>query len=127
MKRAFLFLAVLLFAIITEATAASGFIGPHPMTYEGTTPDGYSKVVVTSNPEYTGGWIELTSETGGRNIVHGSVTYMNTWFYFVPNGSYTVTDMSDEHTATINGYGQINIGSVVTFNGSGHIGFKTKN
>ncbi|UVS08525.1 hypothetical protein NXY26_00395 [Parabacteroides distasonis] len=37
MKRAFLFLAVLLFAIITEATAASGFIGPHPMTYEGTT------------------------------------------------------------------------------------------
>ena len=60
MKRAFLFLAVLLFAITTEVIAANGVLGPHPMTYEAATPSGYGKVVVTSNPEYTGGWIELT-------------------------------------------------------------------
>lgn len=55
-----LFLAVLLFAITTEVIAANGVLGPHPMTYEAATPSGYGKVVVTSNPEYTGdGWIEL--------------------------------------------------------------------
>ena len=127
MKRAFLFLAVLLFAITTEVIAANGVLGPHPMTYEAATPSGYGKVEVTSNPEYTGGWIELTSETGGKNMIHGSVTYMSIWFYFVPSGNYTVTDMSDDHTVTINGYGQISIGDVVTFYNGGHIGFKTKN
>lgn len=34
---------------------------------------------------------------------------------FVPSSNYTVTDMSDDHTVTINGYGQISIGDVVTF------------
>lgn len=48
MKRAFLFLAVLLFAITTEVIAANGVLGPHPMTYEAATPSGYGKVVVTS-------------------------------------------------------------------------------
>ena len=52
---------------------------------------------------------------------------MSIWFYFVPSGNYTVTDMSDDHTVTINGYGQISIGDVVTFYNGGHIGFKTKN
>ena len=113
--------------ITTEVIAANGVLGPHPMTYEAATPSGYGKVVVTSNPEYTGGWIELTSETGGKNMIHGSVTYMSIWFYFVPSGNYTVTDMSDDHTVTINGYGQISIGDVVTFYNGGHIGFKTKN
>lgn len=46
MKRAFLFLAVLLFAITTEVIAANGVLGPHPMTYEAATPSGYGKVVV---------------------------------------------------------------------------------
>ena len=88
MKRALLFLAVLLFAITTEVIAANGVLGPHPMTYEAATPSGYGKVVVTSKTEYTGGWIYIRYENCGKNMIDGSLTYMRLCFYFVHLGYY---------------------------------------
>lgn len=125
MKRIFLFLTILLFTITIKAAAEGRVLGPFSMTNNVTIPDGYGKIVVTSNPEYTGGWITLRSETSDVQI-NGSVTYMSVWFYLIPKGDYTVTDICDDHTATINGYGQVSIGENVTIGGSNHIGFTVK-
>lgn len=125
MKRFFLSFIVILFALIINAgnEKTNDVLGPHPIQYDVPTPEGYSKVIVSSNPEFTGGSVTLSNiETSEICMLAGSVTYMNMWYFFIPNGTYTVESIADGYTATSNG-GAISVGSTLKFNGGGYVFF----
>ncbi len=97
-------------------------LGPHPMESNIPTPEGYSKVIVTTSPAFTGGWISLATANGGTIILHGSMTYMPTCYYFIPQGTYQVVEIADRYSVVVNG-STVTEGSMVTFYNGGHIGF----
>ena len=65
----------------------------------------------------------LNQDSGERIALHGSVTYISIWFYFIPSGTYVVESIADSYSAVVNGYGMVSVGSTVKFYESGHIGF----
>ena len=116
MKRIYLFLACLFLAFVVNAGVMS-VLGPYSMSLDSPTPEGYTKVVVKPNPDYTGGSIELSSAEMGKFIIHGSVTYVNMWYYFIPSGTYLVEGIASRYKATVNGF-PVTVGSTVAFSGS---------
>lgn len=85
-------------------------------------PDGYAKVRVWSEPEYSGGWIEL-SGNGGSFTVSASMTYRSVWFYVIKRGTYRVASIASKHDAKVNGF-LMNVGGTAQFSSnSGAIWF----
>jgi hypothetical protein len=117
MKR-FIICILCLFAVISISAQV---LGPHPMYDNQPVPSGYSKIVVFSTPSYTGGEIYLTNKDSSIDL-HGSVTYMSIWYYFVPSGIYSVSYISSRYKAIVNAQ-QVSIGSSVDFTLGGYIEF----
>ena len=120
------------FLIVVSLTIANTFAGElnvQKQLYGPTTnpdyvyPDGYSRVVVFSIPEFRGGGIQLCNEeTGDTFWLGGSVTYQNTLYYGVPNGEYTIIDVLPGYVVHANG-GIVEKGDTLTFNGGGYVQF----
>ncbi|NLI37438.1 MAG: hypothetical protein GX416_13130 [Bacteroidales bacterium] len=119
MKR-FIICILCLFAVIS--IRAQQVFGPYPMQYNQTIPNGYSKIVVFSTPSYSGGGIYLT-ESGSTTYLYGSVTYMSIWYYLIPSGIYTVSNILSGYKATVNAQ-QVSLGSSVNFTSGGYIEFQ---
>lgn len=117
MKR-FTICILCLFAIISISAQV---LGPTPVYYNQPTPSGYSKVVVYSIPDYSGGGISLTKDGSIINLC-ASVVYTPIWYYFVPSGVYTVSQLSPNFRTMINAQ-QVSVGSIVDFKSSGYIAF----
>ena len=112
---------IYIFCLFSILTVNADVLGPYPVKYDQPTPCGYAKVVVYSVPDYSGGGISLT-KNGSTIYLYGSVTYMPTWYYFVPSGIYTVNSVSSGYEATVNTQ-QVYSGSKVDFRSSGYIEF----
>lgn len=126
MKNIFFTLSFILFALAVNAgnKQINEVFGPYSMSHNLPIPEGYARVVITSTPQFTGGSITLLNQdTGERIALHGSVTYISIWFYFIPSGTYVVESIADSYSAVVNGYGMVSVGSTVKFYESGHIGF----
>jgi len=96
---AFLFLFVALSSWATQ-------YGPYFMYNNNPTPNGYTKVVCFSNPNYIGvGVVLVNVETNEQIHLSTSSTYQPMWFYFVPGGTYRVVAVN-AHMAKvkINGF-----------------------
>jgi len=119
MKR-FIICILCLFAVIS--IRAQQVFGPYPMEYNQTIPNGYSKIVVFSAPAYSGGGITLT-ENGSNIYLYGSVTYMYIWYYLVPSGIYSVSNILSGYEATVNAQ-KVSLGSSVNFTSGGYIQFR---
>ncbi|MEL5892429.1 hypothetical protein AAE250_02860 [Bacteroides sp. GD17] len=126
MKNIFFTLSFILFVLAANAgnEQTNDVLGPYSMSNNLPTPEGYARVVITSTPEFTGGSITLLNQdTGGSIVLHGSVTYMSIWFYFIPSGTYVVESIANGYSAVVNADGVVSVGSTVTFYKSGHVGF----
>lgn len=126
MKNIFLTLSFILFALAANAgnKQTNEVFGPYSMANNLPTLEGYARVVITSTPEFTGGSITLLNQDTDESIMlHGSVTYMSMWFYFIPSGVYVVESIADGYSAVVNADGVVGVGSTVTFHKSGHVGF----
>ncbi|MDE5760303.1 MAG: hypothetical protein K2I11_05000 [Bacteroides sp.] len=125
MKNIFLIISFILFALTANANneQVTKVSGPYPMSYNCSTPEGHAKVVITSTPEFTGGSITFSNQDTGESVMlHGSVTYMSIWYYFIPSGTYVVEYIADGYSAVANG-NPVSVGSTVTFYEGGHVGF----
>lgn len=116
--RRFIICILCLFATISISAQV---LGPNPMYDNQPVPSGYSKIVVFSTPSYSGGGITLT-ENGSNIYLYGSVTYMSIWYYLVPSGIYSVSNISSGYKAIVNAQ-QVSIGSSVDFTSGGYIDF----
>lgn len=109
-------------AFANDLQAQQHLIGP--TTYpDYVYPEGYSRVVVFSIPEFRGGGIQLCNEETGYTFwLGGSVTYQNILYYGVPNGEYEIVDMVPGYIVNANG-GTVEVGDMLTFKGGGYVQF----
>jgi hypothetical protein len=89
MKR---FISLVAFMFFLLAANAQTVYGPYTMTQIKPQPEGYTKVMVYSQPFYYGGVIGLTSaETGDYVGLAVSTSGPNIWYYYVKSEVYNVS------------------------------------
>lgn len=88
MRRFLLAFCFLLFTFIARATV----YGPYNIGQNVPQPEGYTKVVVYSQPFYYGGVIRLTNVNTGEEVTLSASTSGPTiWYNYVESGTYVVT------------------------------------
>lgn len=129
MKRLFFLLIASFMMLVTMAQSGDAFYGgPYIMKQQVEVPASCAKVVVMSNPLMSGGSVKLKNlETGVICTLYGSVTYVDKWYFIVPNGSYEVVEITSNYVAHINAQ-VIGVGSIVKFShaSGGYVLFEPK-
>lgn len=108
-KKLFVLALLLLPLIAAKATVS----GPWPITYQIDIPQDQGKVVVYSNPMFSGGHITLKNvSTNEVANINASVTYQLVWYYIISQGDWEVTSIDTNYDVTIDGV-SISIGDIV--------------
>lgn len=91
--------------------------GPYPIYAVKDVPNGYARVVIDSSDMLVGGYVWFTNVESGSTIqLQGSSTYVKTWYYFVPEGTYRLDNKgTNQVLRQINGTSYPEIGDEFKF------------
>lgn len=118
MKKLVLSIVFTCIAFLCNATG-----GPYPMSSNIQPDEDEAKVVVYSNPYYTGGSMDMVNiETNELIHIQSSSTYYNIWFYIIPNGTYRITAIQSGYSVEIQG-SMRSVNDIISFNNSGYFIF----